>query len=45
MPVLLKDLDSIRVRNRRLLPYVEEAHRRTLALDVGLDRFAPGDPG
>ena len=44
MPALMKDLEAIRLRNQRLLPYVEEAHRRTLALDVGLNRFAPGDP-
>jgi guanine deaminase len=44
MPSLLKDLEAIRKRNQQLLPYVEEAHRRTLALDVALNRFAPGDP-
>lgn len=44
MPALLGDLDAVRVRNRRLMPYVEEAHRRTLAVDVDLNRFAPGDP-
>ena len=44
MPVLLRDLAAVRKRNERLMPYIEEAHRRTLALDVGLDRLLPGDP-
>jgi 5-methylthioadenosine/S-adenosylhomocysteine deaminase len=44
VPALMQDLQALRVRNERLLPYVEEAHRRTLAVDVGLNRFAPGDP-
>lgn len=44
MPRLLEDLAAVRVRNERLLPYVAEAHRRTLEVDVGLDRFVPGDP-
>ena len=44
MPVLEKDLAVIRARNETLMPYVEEAHRRTLAVDVGLDRFVAGDP-
>lgn len=44
MPALLRDLEAIRKRNERLMPYVEEAHRRALALDVGLNRFMPGDP-
>jgi guanine deaminase len=40
-PALAKELEAIRTRNARLLPYVEEAHRRTRALDVGLNRLAP----
>ena len=44
MPRLLEDLAAVRARNERLLPYVAEAHRRTLEVDVGLDRFVPGDP-
>ena len=44
MPVLDRDLAAIRARNEQLLPYVAEAHRRTLAVDVGLDRFVAGDP-
>ena len=44
MPVLEKDLAVIRARNETLMPYVEEAHRRTLAVDGGLDRFVAGDP-
>jgi guanine deaminase len=39
MPTLLGDLAAIRSRNEQLLPYVEEAHRRTMALDFGLDRY------
>jgi guanine deaminase len=39
MPALLSDLQQIRKRNEALLPYVEQAHQRTMALDVGLDRF------
>jgi len=39
MPTLLADLAQIRKRNERLLPYVEEAHRRTMVLDLGMDRF------
>jgi cytosine/adenosine deaminase-related metal-dependent hydrolase len=39
MPTLLADLAQIRKRNERLLPYVEEAHRRTMALDLGMDRY------
>ncbi|HEY3076271.1 MAG TPA: amidohydrolase family protein [Burkholderiales bacterium] len=39
MPALLRDLEEIRKRNERLMPYVEEAHRRTMALDLGLDRY------
>jgi len=39
MPALLRDLEAIRKRNEPLMPYVEEARRRTLALDVGLDRY------
>ena len=44
MPDLLRDLKAIRKRNERLMPYVEEAHRRTAAVDVGLERLAPGNP-
>lgn len=39
MPALLADLAAIRERNATLLPYVEEAYRRTQALDLGLDRY------
>jgi adenine deaminase len=42
MPALLADLEAIRKRNAALLPYVEEANRRTRALDLGLDRFRIG---
>jgi cytosine/adenosine deaminase-related metal-dependent hydrolase len=39
MPTLMRDLEAIRKRNERLMPYVEEAHLRTMALDLGLDRY------
>jgi cytosine/adenosine deaminase-related metal-dependent hydrolase len=39
MPALLRDLEAIRKRNEPLMPYVEEANRRTLALDLGVDRY------
>jgi hypothetical protein len=42
MPKLLADLGEIRKRNERLLPYVEQAHQRTMALDLGVDRFRIG---
>jgi hypothetical protein len=35
----MRDLAEIRRRNERLLPFVEEAHLRTMALDVGVERF------
>ena len=43
-PVLMKELDAIRKRNERLMPYVEEAHRRTLGVDVGINRLLTGYP-
>ena len=39
MPALTRDLEAIRKRNAPLMPYVEEANRRTRALDVGIDRY------
>ena len=42
MPRLMRDLEAIRERNAALLPYVAEAHKRTMALDLGLDRFRIG---
>lgn len=39
MPALMRDLEAIRKRNEPLMPYVEEANRRTRALDVGVDRY------
>src|SRR5581483_10976105 len=44
MPVLARELDAIRARNARVLPYLEEANRRTAAVDIGLDRFVPAAP-
>jgi len=43
-PVLMKELDAIRKRNEQLMPYVEEAHRRTLGIDVGINRLLTGYP-
>ena len=39
MPALMRDPEAIRKRNERLMPYVLEANRRTMALDLGMDRF------
>jgi 5-methylthioadenosine/S-adenosylhomocysteine deaminase len=39
MPALMHDLEAIRKRNEALMPYVLEANRRTMALDLGMDRF------
>jgi len=39
MPALRRELEAIRRRNERLLPYVEQAHARTAALELGLDRY------
>ena len=44
MPVLEADLATIRNRNEKLLPFVKTAHERTLAVDVGLNRWVAGDP-
>jgi hypothetical protein len=41
-PALQRDLSEIRQRNERLLPYIEQARQRTMALDVGIDRFRIG---
>ena len=39
MPALRRELEAIRSRNERLLPYVAQAHARTAALELGLDRY------
>jgi imidazolonepropionase-like amidohydrolase len=39
MPALRRELEAIRRRNERLLPYVAQAHARTAALELGLDRY------
>lgn len=44
MPVLEADLAQIRKRNEVLLPYIDAAYQRTLAEEVGLNRFVVGDP-
>jgi len=38
-PALQRDLSEIRKRNQHLLPYLEQARQRTMALDLGVDRF------
>jgi cytosine/adenosine deaminase-related metal-dependent hydrolase len=38
-PTLMRDLAEIRKRNERVMHYVQEAHLRTMALDVGVERF------
>jgi cytosine/adenosine deaminase-related metal-dependent hydrolase len=39
MKVLRKDIDAVIERNRKMLPYLLEAHRRTWAADIGLNRY------
>jgi len=39
MKVLRKDIDAVVARNQRMMPYLMEAHRRTWATDIGLDRY------
>jgi hypothetical protein len=39
MKVLRKDIDAVIARNERMMPYLMEAHRRTWATDIGLDRY------
>jgi 5-methylthioadenosine/S-adenosylhomocysteine deaminase len=42
MPMLRKDLDVVVTRNGQLLPYLMEAYRRTIAVDLGVERYARG---
>jgi 5-methylthioadenosine/S-adenosylhomocysteine deaminase len=44
LPTLHQELAAVRSRAAKYLPYVEEAHRRGVAADVGLDRYLPGAP-
>ena len=39
MKVLRKDIDAVVARNQKLMPYLLEAHRRTWATDIGLNRY------
>ena len=42
MKVLRKDIDAVVARNQRMMPYLMEAHRRTWAADIGLNRYVGG---
>jgi len=44
LPRLQEDLAAVQRKAAKYLPYVEEAHRRAVAADVGLDRYLPGAP-
>jgi 5-methylthioadenosine/S-adenosylhomocysteine deaminase len=39
MKELRKDIDAVVARNARMMPYLMEAHRRTWAADIGLNRY------
>jgi hypothetical protein len=39
MKGLRKDIDAVVARNARMMPYLMEAHRRTWAADIGLNRY------
>jgi cytosine/adenosine deaminase-related metal-dependent hydrolase len=45
MRVLRKDIEEVVARNRRLMPYLMEAHRRTWAADIGLNRYVGDGSG
>jgi guanine deaminase len=42
MKVLRKDIDAVVARNAAMMPYLMEAHRRTWATDIGLNRYVGG---
>lgn len=42
MKGLGKDLEVVKARNERLLPYLMDAHRRISATDLGIDRYIRG---
>ncbi|MGQ0654825.1 MAG: amidohydrolase family protein [Betaproteobacteria bacterium] len=44
LPRLSGEVAAVREKAARYLPYVQEAHRRAVAADVGLDRYPPGIP-
>jgi guanine deaminase len=39
MVALRRDLEAVLERNQKMLPYLMEAHRRTWASDIGLNRY------
>jgi guanine deaminase len=45
MRVLRKDIEAVVSRNQRMMPYLLEAHRRTWAADVGLNRYVGDGSG
>jgi hypothetical protein len=45
MPALRKDIEAVVARNQRMMPYLMEAHRRTWASDIGLNRYVGGATG
>lgn len=42
MKVLRKDIDAVVARNAAMMPYLLQAHRRTWAADIGINRFVSG---
>ena len=42
MPTFRRDFEEIRARVDKLDPYIQEAHRRTWADDVGMNRLFTG---
>jgi cytosine/adenosine deaminase-related metal-dependent hydrolase len=42
MKVLRKDIEAVVARNAAMMPYLMEAHRRTWATDIGLNRYVGG---
>jgi len=45
MKPLRKDIDAVVARNNRMLPFLMEAHRRTWATDIGLNRYVGDGTG
>jgi 5-methylthioadenosine/S-adenosylhomocysteine deaminase len=45
MVELRRDLDAVMERNRSMLPYLMEAHRRTWESDIGLNRYVGAGNG
>ena len=42
MPALRNDMSAVLARNEGVMPYLLEAHRRTWASDIGLNRYVAG---